>query len=926
MPDTAWGMGDIMAVVVLRAVDAVDLKATAPLIALLTLDAGDPAGGKQALQISGIALGVRTLTVTAATSADRQSATATVAAGGHFSASLTVATQGGLDFLLLEAKDDAAGTGAFDRCVAQLGRPTQINLPDATLANFDPQSLSYLAGLPDRIIPSRTYVQLHLPPELEKNAKYAALYLGALDGQISRIAPSLLKKLDAELAALARSVDESKLSIGRYYDEAEGKLTALLESDAVPLKEGPAKDVKARINAALVSGKPKGGTAPIVAGRVVTFGAGLQREVFAPSKMARGGFGPTWVKGIRAAQHVGLLFSDRLRIAPVGLVVGEPLYKLALSPGEEVQLRQSSETRRRVSLSEIKDRESEETLTLSSTLSTDLTTTISDTRSFQSQVSLGGGLSGTIPETPIGVSVDAGSNSSSAHSNSIAETAAFHNETSSTSMARLRAQHKTTLEISNEETTGYTTTRTLRNTNQQRSQIHTFFKLYRKERITLERHDAQLCLKFEVLDPAREARAAFLSRFHRIDPNNPDNFDLPEFGDLPLSKPRSLAEPADQEATSLIGGTHDRWRPLDIADIGAFLGAPAGYELIDSPRMTMTQVQTFTENSDIAGLEGARVFESNLTRMGDVPANVEVQQAFISSGGKVRARRYPKPLASDRRLTLDINFAFRMEGHPPVVPFIELGTRITSVTFNVSATFGPGTGLSQDRADKILRRKREAAAAFDPASVYALGETARADYPGSVIDRALGENFAHLSLAQLAQFGRYFDLDKSIIETVPFWANRSASDIHLELKLLLERLPRPVSSEAVLTPEVTGALAFVYLPIRHGMESAALGLLKEISNTRRAALVDDFRNLRESRFGLARPATGGAPVDTPVNPAGTPAGATTWANSWETSMRKHEVLAEWSDLTPTDGLHLETQLSATTGADEHATARLEKLD
>jgi hypothetical protein len=916
-----------MAVVVLRAVDAVDLTAAGPLIALLTLEAGDPAAGKRGLQISGIALGVRTLTVTAAASADRQSATAIVGAGGHFSASLTVAARADLDFLIIEAKDDAAGTGAFDRCAAQLGLPGQINLPDATLANFDPRALSYLAGLPDRIIPSRTFVLLHLPPELEKNAKYAALYLGALDGQIARIAPSLLKKMDAELAALAKSVDESKLSIGRYYDEAESRLAGMLESDAGPLKEGPAKNVKARIQAALGAGKPKRGTVPAVAGRVVAFGTGSQREVFAPIKIDKGEFGPTWIKGIRAAQRVGVLFSDRLRVAPVGLVVGEPLYKLALSPGEEVQLRQTSETRKRVSLSDIKDRESEETLTLSSTLSTDLTTTISDTRSFQSQVSLGGGLSGTIPETPIGVSVDAGSNSSSAHSNSVSETAAFHNETSSTSMARLRAQHKTTLEISNEETTGYTTTRTLRNTNQQRSQIHTFFKLYRKERITLERHDAQLCLKFEVLDPAREARAAFLSRFHRIDPNNPDNFDLPEFGDLVLSKQApALAEPADQQATALIGGKHDRWRPLDIADIGAFLGAPAGYELIDSPRMTMTQVQVFTENSDIAGAEGLRTFESNLTRMGDLPANVEVQQAFITSGGNVRATRYPKPLASNRRLTLDVNFAFKMEGRPPVVPFIELGSKITSVTFNLSATFGPGAGLSQERADKILRRKREVAAAFDPASVYALGENARADYPGSVIDRALAENFGHLSLEQLAQFGRYFDLDKSIIETVPFWANRSASDIHLELKLLLERLPKPVSSEAVLTPEVTGALAFVYLPIRHGMESAALALLKEISSARRAALVDDFRNLRESRFGLARPAMGGAPVDTPVNPAGTPAGATVWANSWETSMRKHEVLAEWSDLTPTDGLHLETQLSATTGADEHATARLEKLD
>jgi hypothetical protein len=881
-----------MATVILRELNTVDLATSGPQIALLSLDDGGSGSASRTLTIAGVALNVAAVTLTAASSADRQSAGVQVGSGGHFTATVNLSVRANLDFVILEARDAATGANTFDRCVAQLGRPTALNLPDATLANIDRNVLSYLAGTPDRIIPSRTFVQLHLPVGLEHITKLTDLYLGALDGPISRIGPSILKKFDGRLKALAKSVDEDNLPIDKFYNAAEASLSSILEGDAAPLLAGPAKEAKELINAALIPGKEKSGRSANKGGKVtarpVAFGNHAQKKAFLPFA-GRGGkdvLAAQWIKGLRSAQRVGVLFSDRLRIVPVGLVVGEPLYKLALSPGEEVQLRQSSETRKRVSLSEILDR-----------------------------------------ETPIGVSVDAGSSSSSAHSNSIAETAAFHNETSSTSMARLRAQHKTTLEVSSEESTGYTTTRTLRNTNLQRSQIHTFFKLYRKEQITLERHDAQLCLKFEVQDPAREARSAFLSRFHRLDPNNSDNWDLPEFGDVQLTETRNpFTAPADQQPWAAIGGTHDRWRTLDIANLAAFLRAPAGYELIDKPRLTMTRVVVFTENSDIAGGEGTHVYESALTRLADAAPNVDLQPAFTTSGGKVRVVRWPEPLGSDMRLKLDVSFAFRMEGHPPVVPFVELGTAITAVTFKVSATFGPGGALLQDRADKVLRRKRDAAATFEPDAVYALAAGARADYPGSVIDRAVSENFSHLPLDRLASLGRIFDLDKSIIESVPYWASRSASETHLALKILLERLPKRVDSAAVLTPELTGALAFVYLPIRHGMESDALKLLKEIDRAQRTTLIDDFRNLRETRFGFARPSMGSPPADVPANPVGTVSGAAVWASNWEASMRKHERLAEWSDLTPTDGLHIETQLSVTSVADEHARARLEQLD
>jgi hypothetical protein len=866
---------------------------------------------------------------------------------------MTLIVSGPLDFAIVEAKDSqpAAGTtAAFDRCVAQLGNPTQINLPSSSVANFDTSRLTYLAGTPDRMISSSTFVRLNPPTPLSTRLTVDNLFFwqSQVGGKIYQLGKDLFKAFDKQSQQLAVEVDKGKLSVDEYYAQAQSSLSKAVTAGTNLLGKKPADAVKVAIASKLAISKKKTDSQTSVIKSVTqpskpaaqatgeqgfSFNMGQQRSMFIPGnnnpkKISGEGasFVLMWIKALRASQRVGILFLDRIRIQPVGTVVGEPLYKLTLTPGEEVQLRQSSETRKRKALTEIENREAEQSLTLSSTLSTDLTSTISDTRSFQSQMNLGGGLSGTIPETPIGLSLNAGTSADSAHTNSISQTASFHNEVVSTSMAKLRAEHKTTLEVTTEETTGYTTTRTVRNTNQQRSQMHTFYKQYRKDRLTLERHDAQLCVRVEVNDPAKETRAAFLSAFHRLDPNNKANWDLPEYGDMPYNKDFTLAEPADQEPWHLLGGTHERWSTLQIPNLKAFLGAPANFELIDSPKLVMKSVTIFTENSDIAGAEGTHNYTDAHTLGSSSAPNVDLQIAFNATGGSVKWNPRPEPMTDNLLLGLDVNFAFNMEGRPGVAPFIELGSVITSVTFNVSATFGPSDALNQERFDKLLRRKREALDGFDPGSVYALGAAARADYPGEVLDQAVRQTFAGLSLEQMSTIGRIFDLEKVVIESVPFWGSKHASSIHYELKWLLERLPKRVVSNEVLTPQLTGSLATVYLPIRHGMEHEAIGLLSEFGRKAREDLIKDFNNMRDRRFGLARSLTvsTATTISAPTLPTATPAGATSWQTNWEGAMKKFEVLAEWSELTPTDGVHVETQLSATTVTDEHATNHLER--
>lgn len=921
-----------MARVTLRDLKTIDLTSQQKMISLLHFDYGElcDAPKRRKVSVGGISHSIALINIVLTSSAGSVNGQTSPSAGGYFEVVLDVPVTSPSDYLLIEATEvstNGSTAAAFDRCASHLGNVYATATTPPEVANFDKGRMDYLAGLPDRFIASRTFVRLNFPARFD--LKDVVAYIPNQKKEFSRLhTPDV-----AMLSKLADQVNEGSLNISTYYARAGEALSEALNAKLKPLSKSQSADLMKGIQ----SGKPKKAARNA---RGPYDGKNTQRVSLARQPGAdRSGIllgqdlgnlndlAGYWMNAVRGSQRIGMIFHDRLRISPMGTVVGEPLYRLALSPGEEVQLRQSSETRKRVNLEEIRDREEEQSLTLSSTLSTDLTATVSDTRSFQSQASLGGGLSGTIPKTPIGVSIDAGTSASSAHANSISETATFHNETSSNSMAKLRAQHKTTLEITNEQTTGYTTTRTLRNSNMQRSQIHSFFKLYRKERITLERHDAQLCLRLEVRDPALETRAAFLSAFHRLDPSNKSNWELPQAGSVTLVKSIVVNQPADQEAWAPIGGRHDRWVTLQIPDIGAKLSAPAGYVLADVPELRMTSVSVFSDGSGLAGADGTHVHSSELTRNSDVAANVLVQPVFQSSGGQVRKKSWPEPGQSPASLALDINFRFNMDGRPPVAPFVQNSMAITSVTFDLIATFAPGAALDQQWRDDMLERKRRFEQSFDPMAIYALASAARTDYPSSVLDQAIRQNFSSFSLDKMITLSRVFDLENAIVENVPYWASREASDTHFEMKWMLERLPLRVDSGAILTPELTGALAILYLPIRQGMERLALGLLGDLSKAEVDRLVGDLEQLRSSKFGLLRNAAvlDSSAIGQPSQMLATPAGASQWSHNWEKPMRRFEVLAEWSDLTPTDGLHMETQLSVTTVTDENSVAHLEKL-
>ena len=130
-----------------------------------------------------------------------------------------------------------------------------------------------------------------------------------------------------------------------------------------------------------------------------------------------------------------------------------------------------------------------------------------------------------------------------------------------------------------------------------------------------------------------------------------------------------------------------------------------------------------------------------------------------------------------------------------------------------------------------------------------------------------------------------------------------------------------------MTDCLVASRAIVFLPVREGQEEAALALLKEASE-HVEEIADEFVTFRESRFApmpnLSLPTAG--MITDPAPTLATTATNTTWENDWEKPQQSFEVLGQWSEVVPTDGVHVETHLSHTSVADEQTRAKLMRIE
>ena len=204
---------------------------------------------------------------------------------------------------------------------------------------------------------------------------------------------------------------------------------------------------------------------------------------------------------------LGILFQDRLRFRPAGLVAGDQVFSLSLAPGEEATLTQRSETKRSRSFEEVIDKEVERQLEFSSTWTTDFSQADTSTESSSTSGNLGIGVG--IPIEGVNINIDAAVSATEANSTSQTTQRARNQEVTTRVTTKAREQHKTTFKVGTDITEELGSKRVLRNANPSRALTLNVYKLYQKYRIILERWDARLCVSLGLYDPGRDLRASW---------------------------------------------------------------------------------------------------------------------------------------------------------------------------------------------------------------------------------------------------------------------------------------------------------------------------------------------------------------------------------------------------------------------------------
>jgi hypothetical protein len=647
----------------------------------------------------------------------------------------------------------------------------------------------------------------------------------------------------------------------------------------------------------------------------------------APEPGARRDFAPVFFAPAEIGQidarfgDLGVLFYDRLRFRPAGLVVGEPLYTLALAPGEEVQLRQSVETKRRALLEEIEDREQESGLTLTSTWSTDVSDNITDTANVQSGMQFKEGVNASGASLGVPIGADAGITASASEAYSLTEqrTVRLNRQITAQAVAKMRQQHKTRIEITNERSSALATTRTVRNANLQRPVSYVFSKVYRREQVLLERYGARLCLRWRVDDPARSIRALFLRHIDRLDPDRLENYaDIAAPDIVTATEEFEISMKVDDP--NYVRGDMATYSSEDSPGTPAHKARISGEVQIKLPSATAASDDQLAHAPDLAFVS-MHIRDEGPTRGQEKRRVSESLDEWQRIAGKMRytPTEDSAPGKEKGRIRLD---ALMEYNHKP-------GNRWdgrnflygpTSVKIRVTATWSKSSARKLAEKEPIASRRRDLINGLNIDRLISLRDTFASDYAGAVLAAALRDAVGDIGAEDADTIRNLF----AIVENIPYWATETGRNAQRELQDRLQRLPLALPVSDFTLDELTASQAIVYLPIREGAEVDALLTTGATGPEHARTLAQQLRALREQRFGSARRTTIDFDEATgPAPPSGTPAAAEQWKTDWERPLFKFDVLAAWSELVPTDGVHMDALLSDSVATDEQRTAALE---
>ena len=201
--------------------------------------------------------------------------------------------------------------------------------------------------------------------------------------------------------------------------------------------------------------------------------------------------------------QVGMLFLDRTRLSPAGLVVGEHIFALALAPAEEVTLEQHSFVQvDRSNESQVESESTTETETTGSQTS-DLSDVVSATLN---QTNNHGFTAGGSIGFDYGVKVDAEvkDSNTTTQADTDSRTTTLKDVTARTSKnaAKLRDLHKTVVKVATTDRFEQSNRRLVRNPNALTPVDLHWFKVFQRIRFSHERYGVRLCWSPFVRDPA----------------------------------------------------------------------------------------------------------------------------------------------------------------------------------------------------------------------------------------------------------------------------------------------------------------------------------------------------------------------------------------------------------------------------------------
>jgi hypothetical protein len=575
---------------------------------------------------------------------------------------------------------------------------------------------------------------------------------------------------------------------------------------------------------------------------------------------------------------VGFGFLDRTRISPIGFAIGEHVYALGLAPGEEVVLEQKTFTKRQATFEEQTDQERQFDIELSSTYSTELQEGLERQSSQSDTWGLNLSHTGAYSSGPTPWGQWDG-NHTIAYTKNVTDANQYARkrslkdgqQASGKVSARYRTQHKTLFRVTQEQGFEVASKRTIRNPNRVTPITLHYFKTLQRLRLRQERYGVRLCWAPSIRDPGR----AFLDK---IRVGRQRIFDE-VMGNLP-------PEPHPPASSNISMGTTTRnqrrvWSPLIEADQDGALNA-----------------QNVNYTIDVA-------IEDGWSWDGDPTSVVADDSATERTAGTYNVRVFGTPVL----VSNGVRVVVRVEaGERPSAPpiYFQVGVMVVQdVTISGSA----GADVAYQAALEEWRsRAKDWADSRDAAIDRAVkaGDTFERDaFEGlSIVNEVISQivdRFFHPSVRddvwEIDFWQRLFEWERASFVTYPQWWS-----------------PGPVRDPLRDSSDfINASWAKLYLPVRVGMEKVALRwifgkagarLVHPAVEKRFDQIIEDLSAFRTEFFGAPEEVV---EVD----------------DECESVQELFKCLAEWTELLPTDGTHVEVVQGATSAADRVTAAEIE---